>query len=137
METIYYRASTLWAKVLPEYKLAISLNNLKRKTKKWKKENCQCWLCRSSRLELFCKTGVLKNFTKFTGKHLCQRRFLNKVAGLRSTSLLKKRLCHRYFPVNFVNFLRAPFSIEHLWWLLLIMQNVNSVSSFHLFSSDI
>ena len=27
---------------------------------------------RSSRPEAFCKKGVLRNFTKFTGKHLCQ-----------------------------------------------------------------
>ena len=26
--------------------------------------------------------GVLKKFTKFTGKHLCQSLFFNKVAGL-------------------------------------------------------
>ena len=32
---------------------------------------------------MFCKKGVLKNFVKFTGKHLCQSFFLNKVAGLR------------------------------------------------------
>ena len=37
---------------------------------------------RSSRSEVFCKKGVLKNFTKFTGKHLCQSLFFNKVAGL-------------------------------------------------------
>ena len=64
---------------------------------------------RSSRPEVFCKKGVLRNSTKFTGKHLCQRLFFNKVAGLR----------HRCFPVNFVEFLRTPFFIEHLWWLLL------------------
>ena len=29
------------------------------------------------------KKGVLRNFVKFTGKHLCQRLFLNKVASLR------------------------------------------------------
>ena len=34
--------------------------------------------------------GVLKNFTKFTGKHLCQSPFLNIVAGLRAAILLKK-----------------------------------------------
>ena len=38
---------------------------------------------RSSRPEVFCKKGVLRNFTKFTGKHLCQSLFFNKVAGLR------------------------------------------------------
>ena len=32
--------------------------------------------------ETLCKRGALRNFTKFTGKHLCQRLFLNKVAGL-------------------------------------------------------
>ena len=33
--------------------------------------------------EVFCKKGVLRNFAKFTGKHLCQSLFFNKVAGLR------------------------------------------------------
>ena len=37
---------------------------------------------RSSRSVVFCKKGVLKNFTKVTGKHLCQSLFFNKVAGL-------------------------------------------------------
>ena len=54
------------------------------------------------------KKGVLRNFAKFTGKHLCQSLFL-----------LKKRLRHRCFPVNFARFLRTPFLTEHLWWLLL------------------
>ena len=36
---------------------------------------------RSSRTELFCKKGILRNFVKFTGKHLCQGLFFNKVAG--------------------------------------------------------
>ena len=44
----------------------------------------------------------------------------NKVAGLRPASLLKKRLWHMCFPVNFVKFLRIPFFIEHIQWLLLI-----------------
>ena len=36
---------------------------------------------------------------------------------------LKKRLWHRCFPVSFANFLRTPFLIEHLWWLLLFSEN--------------
>ena len=40
------------------------------------------------------KKCVLKNFANFTGKHLCQGLFFNKVAGLRPETLLKKRLCH-------------------------------------------
>ena len=31
--------------------------------------------------EMFCKKVVLKNFANFTGKHLHQRPFFNKVAG--------------------------------------------------------
>ena len=38
---------------------------------------------RRTRPEVFCKKGLLTNFTKFIGKHLCQSLFLNKVAGLR------------------------------------------------------
>ena len=36
------------------------------------------WRNRSSRPEVFCKKGALGNFTKFTGKHLCQSLFFNK-----------------------------------------------------------
>ena len=32
--------------------------------------------------EMLCKKGALKNLAKFTGKHLCQSHFLNKVADL-------------------------------------------------------
>ena len=35
----------------------------------------------SSRPEVFCKKGVLRNVTEFIGKHLCQSLFYNKVAG--------------------------------------------------------
>ena len=33
--------------------------------------------------EVFCKEVVLENFTKFTGKHMFQSLFFDKVAGLR------------------------------------------------------
>ena len=49
-------------------------------------------LFRSSRLEMFSKKGVLKNFPKFAGKYLSQSLFFNKVGGLRPETLLKKRL---------------------------------------------
>ena len=76
-------------------------------------------MLRSSRPQVFCEKGVLRNFAKFTGKHLRQSLFFNKVAGLRPATLLKKRLWHWCFPVNFAKFLRTPFFTEHLWWLLL------------------
>ena len=52
--------------------------------------------------------GVLRNFAKFTGNHLC----------LRPATLLKKRAWHRCFTVNFAKFLRTPSLTEHLRWLL-------------------
>ena len=54
---------------------------------------------------MFFEIGVLKNFAKFTGKHLCQSLFFNKVTGLRPASLLKKRLWHGCFPVKFGKYL--------------------------------
>ena len=50
------------------------------------------FLSRSSRPEVFCKKGGLKNFVKFTLKHLCQGLFFNKVAGLKpkSCNFIKK-----------------------------------------------
>ena len=70
--------------------------------------NCTL-IYRSSWQRCSVRKGFLINFAKFTGKHLCQSLFFNKVAGLRSATLLKKRLWHRCFPVNFVKFLRTPF----------------------------
>ena len=68
---------------------------------------------RSSHQMCSVKKSVLRNFEKFTGKHLCQSIFFNKVAGLSPrlspATLLKKRLWHRCFPVNFAKFLRTPF----------------------------
>ena len=82
-----------------------------------------CSLCyRSSRPEVFCKTGVLRNFAKFTGKHLCQSSFFNKVAG----QALKKRPWHRCFPVNFAKFLITPIFTEHLRWLLLLLDKIQN-----------
>ena len=48
----------------------------------------------------------------------------NKVAGLRPATLLKRRLQHRYFPVNFVKFLRTPFSQNTSGRLLLFSVHV-------------
>ena len=71
------------------------------------------------RPEILCKKDVLKNFAKFTEKHLCQSHFFNNVVVLRPATLLKRRFWHRCFPVSFAKFLRTSFFIEHPWWLLL------------------
>ena len=79
---------------------------------------CNCWIefwipdCilaitfeTVSRPEVFCKRYIRKNFAKFTGKHLWQSFFFNKIV----LDLQKKRLWYRCFPVNFTKFLRTTF----------------------------
>ena len=56
---------------------------------------------RCSVKKVFCKDGVLRNFA----------------------TLLKERLWHSCFPVNFAKFLRTLFLKEHLRWLLLYAQD--------------
>ena len=62
---------------------------------------------------------VIRNFAKFTGKHLCQVLFFNKVADPELATLLKNRLWRRCFSMNFAKFLRAPFSQNIFGRLLL------------------
>ena len=72
---------------------------------------------RSSRLEVFCKKGVLKNF-----------------ADLRPATLLKKRLWHRCFPVSFGKFLRTPFLQNTPRGLLLVGVNFPNYTTKSAFS---
>ena len=76
---------------------------------------------------MFCEKRVARNFTNFTGKHLCQRLFFNKVAGLRSKtcSFIKKESLAQVFYCEFVKFLRTPSFTAHLQWLLLILGLLN------------
>ena len=63
------------------------------------------------------KSYVTCNSSNIIYLIICLNCFMQYVGG--PATLLKKRLWHRCFPVNFVKFLRTPISIEHLWWLLL------------------
>ena len=58
---------------------------------------------RSNHRRCSLRNGVLKNFAKFTGKHLCQSHFFNKVAGLsifvffRNFDIKQKKACNICF----------------------------------------
>ena len=65
---------------------------------------------RSSRPEVLFKNFVIRKFAKFRGKHLRK----TEENRLRPTTLLKKRIWHRCFPVNFEKFLATHFLTEHL-----------------------
>ena len=61
-------------------------------------------IVRSSHQRCSMKKGVLGNFIKISGKHLCQSLFFNK------------RLWHRCFPVNSVKFLRPATLLKKRLW---------------------
>ena len=94
----------------------------------WKKKSCilNGFTFRSSHRRCSAKKGILKNFTKFTGKHLCWSLFLIK---FHPWKFIKKRLQHRCFPVKFAKILSAIFFYKNLWWLLLIWDRY-TLSSF-------
>ena len=77
---------------------------------------------RSSRPKVFCKISVLRNFTKFRGKHLCQSLFFNKVAGQRRSPEKK-----RWFSVNFEKFWRTSFLQNTSRRLLLLIFSLGLV----------
>ena len=57
------------------------------------------------------RSQVFKNFVNSTGKHLC--------LGLLACNSIEKKLQYRCFSVKFIKFLRTPFLIVKLQWLLL------------------
>ena len=69
------------------------------------------------------KKGALKNFAKFTGKHLCQSLFLNS-CRTRLRAFIKKILWHSCFLVNFAKFLSTTFSQNTSGWLLLAVKDI-------------
>ena len=56
--------------------------------------------------EVFYKKGFLTNFAEFTGKHLCQSLFFNKIA------------CLRCFPLNFAKFFYGTPSDDSFYFSL-------------------
>ena len=66
---------------------------------------------------MFCKKRVLRKFAKFTEKHL------------RQNLILKKRTLAQVFFCELCKIsIRTPFLTEHLWWLLLYIQQLISYS---------
>ena len=62
---------------------------------------------RSSLQEVFYKEGVLKSLAKFTGKHLCQSFFFNKVAD--TCNFIKKEALVQVFACEFCEISKNTF----------------------------
>ena len=68
-------------------------------------------------LEVFYNKGGPRNFTKCTGKHLCQSFFFNKVAGLRpeACNFIKNEALAQVFFCEFCEISKNTLFTEHLW----------------------
>ena len=65
--------------------------------------------------EVFNKKGVLRNFAKFTGKHLCQSLFFIKVAVVYVCIFIKKETLALTFFYDFGESFKNIFFTDHLW----------------------
>ena len=102
---------------------------------------------------MFCKKGVLRNFAKFTGKHLYQSLFLTKLqTRVTSCNLIKKKTLVQVFYSEFCELSKNTFFyktppvaafdtcvigsygdiIFRLWWLTLSWR-----SSYHIETNPI
>ena len=66
-------------------------------------------------LEVVCKKDVLKHFAIFTGKHLCQSLFFNKVPTV-SLQLFKKDNLVQVLCRKFCEIFKSTYFIEYLWF---------------------
>ena len=69
---------------------------------------------RNSRLEVFHKKGALRNFAKFTRKHLWQSQ--------KACNFIIKETLAQAFSCEFCEISKNTFFTEHLWWLILHVQ---------------
>ena len=83
------------------------------------------FLYKSNGPEVFCKKVFLKILQNSQENPCVRVSFLIKLQAPLAT-LLKKRLWHRCFPVNFAKFLRTLFFAEHLRWLFLSLSTLPS-----------
>ena len=76
---------------------------------------------------------VLRNFAKFTGKHLCESLFLNKVAGLKPQpcNFIKKETLAQVFSCEFCKISKNSSFTEHL------QTTVSGISKFALFKNSL
>ena len=81
------------------------------------------FLFRSSRPDVFCEKGVLRNFAKFTGKHLCQSLVFNKVAGT-ACNFTKKEILAQVFSSEFCEISKNTLFNEHLQTTASVQSNL-------------
>ena len=108
-------------------------------------------LPRSSRPEVFCKKDILRNFTKFTGKHLCQSLFFNKAARasgcfclivIMNSFIITERCKNQWIyqwicDIQNMKVILLKFVKDHCFWTFWTLNYVDcipfhSIDSFHI-----
>ena len=82
--------------------------------------------------EVFCKKGILRNFAKFTGNHLCQSLYFNKIADLRPATLDSGTLA-QVFSCEFCKIFKNNFFTEHLSTTAFLTNNCFLHEGVHLY----
>ena len=72
----------------------------------------KCRYIRSSHRRCSLRKRVIRNFSKFTGKHLCQSFFFNKVQAF---NFIKKETLTQAFSCEFCEISSNTSFAEHLW----------------------
>ena len=89
----------------------------------WEPKNAEATVRKCSSETVAQRSSVKKMFLKISQRHLCQSLFIiNKVAG-EGQQLYLKRDPGTGVSCEFCEILGTPFLTEHLWWLLLVLQN--------------
>ena len=90
------------------------------------------FIFRSICLEVFCEKGVLKNVAKFTGKHLCQSLYFNKVA----CNFIKIETLAQVFSCEFceiskntISYRTPPVAVLYFFKVFQILRFLKSVIS--------
>ena len=73
------------------------------------------------------KIGILKNFAKLTGKHLCLDLFLIKLQALRPAFFLKKKNPTQVLPVDIPKF----YTVRVSWGLFLLISRLHGAFDFN------
>ena len=76
---------------------------------------------------MFLKIGILKNFARITGKHMCWDLFLIKLQALRPAFFFKKKSPTQVFPVDIPKF----YTVKVSWGLFLLISRLHDAFDFN------
>ena len=79
---------------------------------------------------MFYKKGVLRNFTKFTGKHLCQSPFF-KSCRAKACNFIKKEILTQVFSCELCEISKNTLFTEHPWTTAFVIYF--DISLYHMF----